>query len=135
MKIKRNETCPCGSGKKYKKCCMNKTTARHPNDIPEEMLSTTLFGYSTPRSEDESPFDLPAEGMCCMVAKVDKQMAEQLNHDLDTNSIKVGQWVVTTNRDDKVLMSGPFSTMQHAMDVARTDFGAIRFVSMPDFIA
>lgn len=23
-KIKRNDPCPCGSGKKYKKCCMNK---------------------------------------------------------------------------------------------------------------
>lgn len=23
-KIGRNETCPCGSGKKYKKCCLNK---------------------------------------------------------------------------------------------------------------
>ena len=24
MKIGRNEPCPCGSGKKYKKCCLNK---------------------------------------------------------------------------------------------------------------
>ena len=24
-KIKRNDPCPCGSGKKYKKCCLNKT--------------------------------------------------------------------------------------------------------------
>lgn len=24
MKIGRNELCPCGSGKKYKYCCMNK---------------------------------------------------------------------------------------------------------------
>ncbi|GEN54453.1 SEC-C metal-binding domain-containing protein [Halobacillus faecis] len=24
-KVKRNDPCPCGSGKKYKKCCMNKT--------------------------------------------------------------------------------------------------------------
>ncbi|WP_339133381.1 MAG: SEC-C metal-binding domain-containing protein [Candidatus Electrothrix sp. GW3-4] len=23
-KIGRNEPCPCGSGKKYKKCCLNK---------------------------------------------------------------------------------------------------------------
>ena len=23
-KIGRNETCPCGTGKKYKKCCLNK---------------------------------------------------------------------------------------------------------------
>lgn len=25
MKIGRNESCPCGSGKKYKKCCLNKS--------------------------------------------------------------------------------------------------------------
>ena len=24
LKIQRNEPCPCGSGKKYKKCCINK---------------------------------------------------------------------------------------------------------------
>ena len=24
MKIGRNKPCPCGSGKKYKKCCLNK---------------------------------------------------------------------------------------------------------------
>jgi preprotein translocase subunit SecA len=23
-KVRRNEKCPCGSGKKYKKCCANK---------------------------------------------------------------------------------------------------------------
>lgn len=26
MKIGRNEPCPCGSGKKYKKCCLNATS-------------------------------------------------------------------------------------------------------------
>ena len=25
MKIGRNDPCPCGSGMKYKKCCLNKT--------------------------------------------------------------------------------------------------------------
>lgn len=25
MKIGRNDPCPCGSGKKYKKCCLNKS--------------------------------------------------------------------------------------------------------------
>ncbi len=24
-KVGRNEPCPCGSGKKYKKCCLNKS--------------------------------------------------------------------------------------------------------------
>ena len=25
MKVGRNDPCPCGSGKKYKKCCLSKT--------------------------------------------------------------------------------------------------------------
>jgi Flp pilus assembly protein TadD len=27
MKVQRNAPCPCGSGKKYKKCCLQKETA------------------------------------------------------------------------------------------------------------
>ncbi len=27
-KIGRNEKCPCGSGKKYKKCCLNKSSTQ-----------------------------------------------------------------------------------------------------------
>jgi len=34
-KIGRNDTCPCGSGKKYKKCCLN-----GPRKIPQDD-----FGY------------------------------------------------------------------------------------------
>ena len=29
MKIGRNDPCPCGSGKKYKKCCLNKPSQVH----------------------------------------------------------------------------------------------------------
>jgi len=29
MKIGSNEPCPCGSGKKYKKCCLNKSVTVH----------------------------------------------------------------------------------------------------------
>ncbi|MCL2322252.1 MAG: SEC-C domain-containing protein [Oscillospiraceae bacterium] len=32
-KISRNELCPCGSGKKYKNCCMDKE-----NEIKKEVL-------------------------------------------------------------------------------------------------
>ena len=33
-KIKRNDPCPCGSGKKYKKCCLGKPeVVRRENDL------------------------------------------------------------------------------------------------------
>jgi hypothetical protein len=31
MKIGRNQTCSCGSGKKYKKCCMQKEAKKSLN--------------------------------------------------------------------------------------------------------
>ncbi len=31
MKLKRNDSCSCGSGKKYKKCCMNSSVASSKN--------------------------------------------------------------------------------------------------------
>lgn len=36
MKVGRNDPCPCGSGKKYKKCCMKKDNVIELNKIREE---------------------------------------------------------------------------------------------------
>ena len=39
MKIGRNELCPCGSGKKYKKCCMlSQSGAIQPNPQPAKFI-------------------------------------------------------------------------------------------------
>lgn len=37
-KVARNEPCPCQSGKKYKACCLNKTSASAPQDPAAEAL-------------------------------------------------------------------------------------------------
>jgi len=34
-KIRRNDPCPCGSGKKYKKCCMNKDVGNDESAFKE----------------------------------------------------------------------------------------------------
>jgi hypothetical protein len=53
MKIGRNDPCPCGSGKKYKKCCLNKTAippeARHCQRLREahDRLWPKLVAYGT----------------------------------------------------------------------------------------
>ncbi|MGO4888210.1 SEC-C domain-containing protein [Anaerobacillus sp. MEB173] len=36
MSINRNSACPCGSGKKYKKCCLNKTEVIELNERKEQ---------------------------------------------------------------------------------------------------
>src|SRR5215210_6501231 len=52
MKVGRNDPCPCGSGKKYKKCCMDKDQAAErarpalPIQLPSagfEMASSSLL--------------------------------------------------------------------------------------------
>ena len=35
MKMRRNDPCPCGSGKKYKKCCYNKEENKAAEENPE----------------------------------------------------------------------------------------------------
>ena len=42
MKIGRNEPCPCGSGKKYKHCCLS-TAVATSNEL-KEFLSSQEFG-------------------------------------------------------------------------------------------
>lgn len=49
-KVGRNDPCPCGSGKKYKKCCLNKDEARRSEKTsatPQEIaLRDQLISYS-----------------------------------------------------------------------------------------
>ena len=47
-KIGRNAPCPCGSGKKYKKCCLNKektTTSNEQVPLVNELYGNSLFSY------------------------------------------------------------------------------------------
>jgi len=44
MKIGRNESCPCGSGKKYKRCCAHKLNVAKQHTAPEQQEKITLGG-------------------------------------------------------------------------------------------
>jgi hypothetical protein len=48
MKTGRNDPCPCGSGKKYKHCCLNAVTvaAAGPADLTWRRLRTLLDGFA-----------------------------------------------------------------------------------------
>jgi len=49
-KISRNDPCPCGSGKKYKKCCISKSKIKHSHTWMAEdgMHVVSPDGPSTP---------------------------------------------------------------------------------------
>lgn len=80
MKIGRNEPCPCGSGKKYKKCCLSKVEAEDSayhhvsavynglvdklmhfvgNELGEDILDVALDEFLLWESDDEelAPFE------------------------------------------------------------------------------
>lgn len=40
VKIGRNDQCPCGSGRKYKKCCLAKDQANQMNQQPQKVSIT-----------------------------------------------------------------------------------------------
>jgi hypothetical protein len=48
MKIGRNDPCPCGSGKKYKNCCLKKTLVPLESEIslPEDIYKTKDINIS-----------------------------------------------------------------------------------------
>ena len=50
MKISRNDPCPCGSGKKYKKCCVDKD-ATFDDDIPPAKKMHLISGAITTSSD------------------------------------------------------------------------------------
>src|ERR1039458_7979904 len=46
VKPSRNEPCPCGSGKKYKKCCLLKTASERPIVTPDATEDADLIIFS-----------------------------------------------------------------------------------------
>ncbi len=44
MKVGRNESCPCGSGKKYKRCCANQRRDALVQEKAQEQTRVTLGG-------------------------------------------------------------------------------------------
>lgn len=61
-KIGRNDKCPCGSGKKYKKCCMNKDKASVTSTLPADVIKSI---------DDAELDDIPAITMTRMTVMTD----------------------------------------------------------------
>lgn len=55
MKIGRNDPCPCGSGKKYKHCCLNKRRTYIKNGVNE---GTAIRNIVKENGYDESVTDV-----------------------------------------------------------------------------
>lgn len=92
------------------------------------------FGYNRERQENESPFDLPAEGLVCMASEV----VESNRNDLIAETgihFKIGDWYVSEvieEHDHEV--HGAFESESEALDFGRS-IGAKGYRSAPQFEA
>ena len=50
-KIGRNESCPCGCGKKYKRCCANKEHEMRQQELPSGRFRNEPGSYGSPHLE------------------------------------------------------------------------------------
>ena len=54
QKIGRNDPCPCGSGKKYKKCCKNQGTTTIPTNLSwQDSDGIHVVGKGSPPTAEE----------------------------------------------------------------------------------
>ncbi|MFA6459098.1 MAG: SEC-C metal-binding domain-containing protein [Candidatus Paceibacterota bacterium] len=52
IQLSRNSKCSCGSGKKYKKCCLEKDQQNRPASVPGGAIAGVLYGPISTASED-----------------------------------------------------------------------------------
>jgi len=100
MKTSRNEPCPCGSGKKYKKCCIGKeeNTPKPKAPAPPPIERKDLIDLSNgvvdlieqrrweeaerlcERLRREYPDEIDADDRLCMLYKARKEWSKALQH-------------------------------------------------------
>jgi len=90
MKIGRNAPCPCGSGKKYKKCCLDRdqqTGRSHPNK--DDFIQPPPQGFDRKIRQEDSGIRIRPYVMAKMCDPTEKHVQDLLvrRPDLDGKSI------------------------------------------------
>ena len=104
------------------------------NLYPEEEGLVQFFGYSTPASPGESPFDLPELGLVCMVSNIAPCNLEPIRFETGI-PFELGQWFVSEGSHESTKVHGPFADEQECFEFAKANCRAIRFKTAPIFEA
>jgi len=102
-KIGRNEPCPCGSGKKYKKCCLRK------HEKIKDLLRASV-DFQEPEAEDEGPPEYVVKGFDLLAAN---NYQEAISH--------ASNLISTYPEDDRIhdtLATAYLATSQHDAAIA-----------------
>lgn len=106
--------------------------AESANLYPEEEGLIQFFGYSTEAAKDESPFDLPEDGLVCMVSNITEYNRAPINKQTG-RAFELDQWFVSEGAHEETIVHGPFVDEGAAMTFAREHCKAIRFKTAPVF--
>ena len=123
MKIGRNEKCPCGSGKKYKQCCLNSDEQIQSkiNKYPEQ-----YFGYVDTKEISSNEHVLNDKGLVCMVSNVTGLNRDAIKED-SGQDFQFGEWFFSTGAHEDTIVHGPFKDQDSAFNSARKFTGAKQF--------
>ena len=95
QKIGRNEPCPCGSGKKYKKCCLAKEQGNAIRLRDESTVAKTALDWLSSLYPD-SVRTAVQTGLFTGLKKAEKQMLDELAPEKkELLTINIGEWLLT----------------------------------------
>lgn len=92
-----------------------------------------FFGYNKERGPEESPFEISEDGLICMVSRITEENLEVARQESGI-SFQLGEWFCSTGAHNKTVVHGPFKTSEDAFEFARLEAGAIRFMSLPEWV-
>ena len=82
-KIGRNDLCPCGSGKKYKRCCMANDAAAARAKLAAATAATTAAHHDPHFCDDcNDKLDTAADAVFALIDAKQFDAAEQAAHDV-----------------------------------------------------
>ena len=100
-KVKRNDPCPCGSGKKYKNCCYEKLYKEIPAD--KKIVSFTLDDGSKTSKQITSIDSLPKYNLNGLTPNITKEQMMELCLDEIYKIIKKEKVGMLVDMVDKVI--------------------------------
>jgi hypothetical protein len=95
QKIGRNEPCPCGSGKKYKKCCLAKEQGKATRLRDESTVAKTALDWLSGNFPDGVRTAIQG-GLYSGLKKSEKQALDELAPEKrELLTINIGEWLLT----------------------------------------
>jgi hypothetical protein len=125
MKISRNQKCPCGSGKKFKQCCLanDLDSPSNDSDYPQQM-----FGYIDKEEFELNKNLLDENGLVCMISNITILNIDDLRRSTGAD-FQIGNWFLSTGAHEDTIVYGPLESIDIALEAALELTGANRFIN------